>query len=168
MARFPRGNNLRPVNSRKHIVDSQGGLVAGTQQLVTISHAVDNPALAQNADVATGARINSLYLNVQVAATGTAALANVYMFIAKNPAGALNFPNGNVTGISDLKKFIFHTEMIMTEKNTTAIPRTLFRGVLRIPRQYTRQGADDFIQVALFAPGVNFDFCIQAIYKDYR
>ncbi len=152
-------------------MDIQGGLVAGTQTFVTLADTVDAPVLAQNDQVATASTINSIFLNVQVAATGTAALANVYMIVYKNPGnniGASNVPDANAVGVSDFKKLIFHQEMIMTEKNTTAIPRTLFKGVLKLPRHFRRFGYDDVMIVALFAPGVNFDFCVQCIYKEFR
>ncbi len=167
MPRFQR-NSLRPINSIKHVIDNQGGLIAGTQALVSLADGVDSYTLADADGVPTGARINSIFLNIQVAATATGALANVYMFVYKNPGTNLTaFPNGNVIGISDFKKFIFHQEMIMTEKNTTAIPRTLFKGVLKLPKHMRRWGADDQLVVALFSPGVTYDYCVQCIYKHY-
>ncbi len=159
---------MRPINSIKHVVDEQGGLVAGTQTFVILADGVDVYALADDDGIPTGARINSIFLNVQVAATGTAALANVYMYIYKNPGTNIpTFPNGNVVGTSDQKKLIFHQEMIMTEKNTTAIPRTLFKGVIKLPKHFRRWGADDQMAIALFSPGVNFDYCVECIYKHY-
>ncbi len=161
-------SNKRPINSVKNIIDSQGGLVAGTAQLVSIANAKDNAALTDVDGVEIGATINSIFLNVQVSASGTAALANVYMIVFKNPGGNLVFPNGNVLGTNDNKKHVFHQEMLMTEKNTTAIPRTLFKGVLMLPKHMRRMGFNDDLQLQLFAPGVNFDFCVQCIYKWYR
>ncbi len=158
----------RPINTRKHIVDNQGGLVAGTQVTHTLVHGVDSASLASVSDVNVGSKVQAIFLNVQVASSSTAALANVYMYINVNPSGAVNMPNGNVTGASDLKKLILHTEMIMGEKNTTGIPRTLFKGVLRIPRGKQRFGQDDYLQIQLYSPGITWDYCIQCIYKEYR
>ncbi len=171
--KMPRTNKLRlrPINSRKHVVDNQGGLVAGTPVVVKLAETVDSPVLANVAEVATASRVNSVFLNVQVAATGTAALANVYLIVYKNPGNNIaagNIPNPNVVGSSDFKKMVFHQEMIMTEKNTTAIPRTLFKGVLKVPKHFQRMGYDDEIVLYLFSPGVNFDYCVQCIYKEYR
>ncbi len=166
-----RALRLRPVNSVKHVVDIQGGLVAGTQTAATLIESVDNPVVSNSTDVATASNVRAIFLNVQVAATGTAALANVYFYVAKNPSNQIataSFPNGNVVGVSDLKKLIIHQEMLMTEKNTTAIARTMFRGVVMIPRHMQRMGQDDELQIFLFAPGVNFDFCVQCIYKEFR
>ncbi len=172
MVRFRTRNYLRPVNSLKHVIDVQGGLVAGTKQEVVLADTVDN-ALNTNADnVQTSSVIKSIFLNIQVAASGSGALANVYMYVYKTPSNALNFvaalPDGNTVGTSDVRKLIFHQEMIMTEKNTTAIARTLFKGVLKIPRHMQRMGIDDRLSIAMFSPGVTFDFCIQCIYKELR
>ncbi len=166
MARFRK--YLHPVNTKKHVVDIQGGLVLAVQQNLILADAVDAPVLANAPDVAVASYVRSLFLNVQVAATSTAALANIYMIVYKNPSNAIPAPAANGVGVSDNKKLVFHQEMIMTEKNTTAIPRTLFKGVLKLPRHMQRMGQDDVIGISLLAPGVNYDFCIQCIYKEIR
>ncbi len=169
MPRFNR--NLRPVNSIKHVVDIQGGLVAGTQAENALVSAVDAPVLANKDEVITGSRINSIFLNVQAYATSTAALANLYMFIWKNPGANIavaQVPNANQVGASDMKKLVIHQEMNMYEKNTTGIPRTLFKGVIKLPKHMRRFGIKDELKIALFSPGVTFDFCVQTIYKEYR
>ncbi len=159
---------LHPVNTIKHIIDAQIGIVLAVQSKVTIADAVDNPALASVNQVVVGSYVRSFFLNVQCAATGTAAIANIYMIVYKNPSNDLTLPNANVMGSSDLKKVVFHQEMIMTEKNSTAIPRTLFKGVLRVPKHMQRMGQDDRIEIQLFAPGVNYEVCVQSIYKEIR
>jgi len=165
MGRFTR---LRPVNSIKHVVDKQGGLVLNVKTDETLILSVDAPTVANTPQVVTGSTVGSIFLNVQVAASSTAALANVYMYVLKNPGGNLTEVNANVVGGSDIKKFVIHQEMIMTEKNTTAIPRTLFKGVIRIPPRMKRFGTNDSLILSLFAPGVNFDYCVQCIYKEFR
>ncbi len=170
MPRFRSRNNLRPINSRKHVVDIQGGTVAGTKVGNDLALAVESTTLANVTEVEIGSTVKSIFLNVQVSAIGTAALANIYMYVMKNPSSAIafaTFPNGNAVGASNVKKLIFHQEMTMTEKNTTAIPRTLFKGVLKIPRHMQRMGPADEIRIVMFSPGVDFEFCIQCIYKDY-
>ncbi len=165
-------NYLRPVNTLKHVVDIQGGLVAGTQSANLLVQGKDAPLTTVSPEqVHIGSHVKSFFLNVQVAASGTAALSNVYMIIYGNPGGVISdasYPNGNVVGTSNLRKQVFHQEMLMTEKNTTAIPRTLFRGVIKVPRKFARIGANDRISLALFAPGVTYDFCFQSIYKEIR
>ncbi len=163
-----RMSRLRPVHSIKHIVDIQGGLAIGVLVKENLVIAKDSPLTSVAPDVETGSTVNAIFLNIQVSATSTAALANVYMYVMKNPGNNITPVNANVIGTSDTRKFIIHQEMIMTEKNTTAIPRTLFKGVIRIPRGYRRFGIDDRLIVGLFAPGVTMDYCIQCIYKEYQ
>jgi len=166
VARFnPR---IRPVHSIKHIIDQQGALASGAKTSVIVVQAIDAPVTANTNEVETGSTVNSIFLKVETYATSTAALANAYMYVFKDPGGNLAAVNGNVVGSSDIKKFVIHQEMVMLEKNTTGLPRTLFAGVIRVPRGYRRMGTDDQLAVVLFTPGVTIDFCVQCIYKEYR
>ncbi len=168
---FRRQSQIRPVHSIKHIVDAQRGVAIATKDDVVIALAVDAPVLADVENVETGSRINSIFLNVQVAASSTAALANIYFIIYKNPGSNIaagSIPNANATGSNDFKKQIFHTEMIMTEKNTTAFARTMFKGVILIPRHMRAMRVSDKIEIQFFSPGVTFDVCTECIYKEYR
>ena len=166
MARFnPR---LRPVQSLKHVVDQQGAIPINTKTNVPLVAADDNPAQANVTEVQTASTVNSIYLKVEVYATSTAALANCYMYIIKDPGGNLANVDGNKVGASDIKKFVIHQEMVMLEKNTTGLPRTLFAGVIRIPRGYRRFGTNDELNCVLYTPGVTADYCVQCIYKEYR
>ncbi len=165
------GNYLRPVNTLKHIIDKQLGLVLDVQQIFEIAEGVDAPVHSDTAtdQVDIGSHVKSFFLNVQVAATTTASIANIYFYIFGNPGGnILTVPDGNVIGSSDFRKNVFHQEMIMTEKNTTAFPRTMFRGVIRVPRKFARIGSKDKLSIAFFSPGVNYDVCFQCIYKEIR
>ncbi len=168
VTRMTRFTRLRPVNSLKHVVDKQGGLTidANTEEILVI--AVDDPASTSVSQVTTAATVSSIFLNVQVAATSTASIANVYMYVIKEPGGNLTLVKGNAVGASDIKKFVLHQEMIMTEKNTTAIPRTLFKGVLKIPPRLRRFGTNDKLVLVLYAPGTTYDYCVQCIYKEFR
>ncbi len=169
---FRRGNRLRPVNSIKHIVDRQGALLVDTSVEEILIEGVDAPVHTVNAEqVKIGAKVNGIFLNVQVSATSTASIANVYMFLYGNPGGNIpagSIPKGNLIGISDFKNMVFHQEMIMTEKNTTAIPRTLFKGVIKLPRKFGRIGTNDQIGLSLYSPGTTQEYCVQCIYKEYN
>ncbi len=166
MSRFTR---LRPVNSLKHIVDKQGGLTVGTQVNDFLINTRDAPVTTANPqEIHIGSTVSSIFLNVQVAASSTAALANVYLIIMKNPGNSLAVPAANAVGISDERKHVIHQEMIMTEKNSTAIPRTLFKGVIKLPPRLRRFGIDDTLIFGLLSPGVTMDYCVQCIYKEFR
>ncbi len=166
--RFRSRNLLRPVNRIKHVFDEQGGLVGGTVKLVRIIRTVDTPSLANTDDVETGSTVNGIFLNVEVVATSSAALPNVYLMVFKNPGGTFTPPAPNVVGASDLKKYSVHQEMVMLQEQTGSNPRTLFKGVIAFPRGYRRNGPNDLWQVSLLSPGNSMNYCVQAHYKEFR
>lgn len=163
-----RGMGLRPVQRIKHVVDVQGGLVAGTVSNTVLILATDTPTIGANNSCITGSTVHAIYLKVEVNATTSAALANVYLQVAKVPGGNLTMPAPNAVGSSDNKKYIIHQEMVMLQQVTNSNPRTLFNGVVSIPRGYKRCGPNDELRVNLLAPGVNINFCIQCHYKEFR
>ncbi len=161
-------NRLRPVNRIKHVFDQQAGAVAGASATFNLVTASDNPALANPTEVETGSTVNGIFLKVEVNATSSAALSNAYMMIMKNVGGNLVFPNANVIGINDNKRFVIHQEMVMMQQVTNSNPRTLFVGVIAIPRGYRRFGPNDLLQIQIFSPGVNLNLCMQCHYKEFR
>ena len=135
----------------------------------TLVSTKDAPVLANPNEVETGSTINGLFLVVEVNATSSAALANVYFAILKNPGANLAaLPAPNVVGSSDVKKWFFHQEMVMLQQVTNSNPRTLFKGVIALPRSFRRQAPGDLIQMQILAPGVNLNYCIQCHYKEFR
>ncbi len=160
-------SRLHPVDSRKHIVDKQAGVVLNVLNATNLALAKDAPVLANTEEVRTSCHINSIFLNVQCSATTAAALANVYLVVFKNPGGNLPGMTPNTMGSNDDKRYAIHQEMVMIEKAVGGNPRTLFKGVIRIPRGYSRMAVNDIIGLNVIAPGVNIDLCIQCIYKEY-
>ncbi len=172
MARFRfsrKGNSsIRPVHRVKHVVDQQGATVLGTPATFNIVESLDAPIVANTQEVETGSTVNGIFIKVEANATTSAALSNCYIMIMKNPGGNLTFPNANVVGSNDNKKYVIHQEMIMFQQVTNSNPRTLFAGVIVIPRGYRRMAINDLIQIQFFSPGVNINFCFQAHYKEFR
>ncbi len=167
--RFNRGNYLRPINRIKHVVDQQFATPLNVALDHTIAFASDTPDLATAAEVETGSTIRSFFTTIEVNNTGTTGvLANCYAMWFKNPGGNLTFPNPNAVGINDNKKYVFHQEMIMLQMVDNSNPRTLFKGVLKLPRHMQRMAPNDLIQVRIFSPGVEITGCIQDHYKELR
>ncbi len=162
------GNNLRPINRIKHVVDLQGGIAATGAQLSTLIEANDSPVIGNVTEVITGSKVNSIYLVVEANATSSAALANLYMYIIKNPGGNITPPNSNTVGSSDNKRFVIHQEMVMFQQVTNSNPRTVFKGVIMIPKGYRRFGPNDLLQIKMNSPGVAVNFCLQCHYKEFR
>ncbi len=159
------------VNSVKHIVDAQGGIVADTKTNVDLVQGVDSATTVGTANVQIGSKVFGIFLNVQVIGTGVGGVLNqLYLIIYKNPGNnvsAADIPKGNVTGASDFKRQIFHTEMIMLSSSSDDIPQTLFKGVIKIPRTFQNMRINDKISLQLFGPGGTSNFCVQAIYKSF-
>ncbi len=166
--RFNRGMALRPVHRIKHVIDSQNASTAGTTVNVNLAFSVDAPVLANTTEVETGSKINGFYLHVEIYATSSAALANAYMFVWKNPGDNLVAPAANAVGSNDNKRFVIHQEMVMLQKVTNSNPRTLFNGVIAMPRGYRRMGPGDTVQLKILCPGVNYEVCVQCHYKEFR
>ncbi len=160
---------LHPVNRIKHVVDSEGALVAGTQSQVDIIDADDLPVLANTTQVATGSVVNGIYLHIEVSHTSGAGRPNIYFALFKNPGNNISTPQANAIGASDAKKFIIHQEMIMMSGDAgNGLPRPLFNGVIAIPKHMRRFGPDDRLRVLLLSPTVAADFCLQVHYKEFR
>ncbi len=118
--------------------------------------------------MASGSTVKAIYLRVEAYATTAAALANCYLQVQKNPGQNIPITQPNLVGVDKDKKFTIHQEMVMLEQSVNGNPRTLFNGVIRIPKKYQRNGFLDQLSVAIFAPGVDINACVQCIYKEFR
>ncbi len=166
--RSRRNNSIRPVDRIKHVVDIQSAVVAGTGETQDLILAVDAPVIANNEEVITGSIVNGIYLKLEAYATTAGALANFYMLVNKNPSSDINPPEPNVVGISAKKKYVIHQEMVMMEQSVNGNPRTVFNGVIVIPRGYRRFGPNDRLSIRVLSPGVNANYCFQCHYKEFR
>ncbi len=160
--------SLRPINRIKHVFDKQGSIAAGASVTELLIKTVDAPIQANTNEVQTGSTINGIFLVVEVNATTSAALSNCYMYVSKNPGANLTMPAANVVGANDNKRFVIHQEMVMLQQVDNSNPRTLFKGVISIPRGYRRFGPQDTLTLIITTPGVIINFCIQCHYKEFR
>ncbi len=166
---FRRTNlRLRPINRIKHVVDRQSAITAGSTEITNLANSVDAPVLGNTSEVQTGSTVNGFFLIVELYKTGGAGLSNAYLTIGKNPGGNVTLPAPNAVGVSDNKRFIFHQEMVMLQNANNGNPRTLFKGVIAIPRGYRRFAPDDRLQLEVSSPGANIDYCVQCHYKEFR
>ncbi len=172
MARFRRSLRMRPVMSVKHIVDAQNTLAKTVVLPIVLVQAGDAPTLGATTVVATGSTVNAVYLRVEVStneAPVVGAVPNFYMIVYKNPGGNLGLPDPATTGNDDEKRFIIHQEMVMFDNSIRGgNPRTVFQGVIKIPKGYRRFGYNDLLQVIIKSPSIDVATCLQCIYKEYR
>ncbi len=161
---------LRPVNRIKHVVDQTGTLSSPTIIVNVLASAVDAPLLANTNQVAIGSKINGIYLRVEVAANEQilGAIPQVYMSVTKNPGNNITAPDPSAVGANDNKRFVIHQEMVMLQNVRPGNPRTLFNGVIVIPKGYRRMGPSDQIQCSILCPVLNIAFCLQCHYKEFR
>ncbi len=167
---------LRPVNSLKHVVDSNGAITAALQSVTDVVNTVDNPtATGSTNQVNIGSKVSAIYLRVEVIGKDSAGgVDNIYMYVYKNPGANLGLPPADSIGSNDNRRYVIHQEMMMLDfKGTTSgFPRTLFKGVIVIPRGYRRMGVNDKLQVVLQHRVGEVtqltEFCLQCIYKEFQ
>ncbi len=173
MARYRRMNmSVRPVQRIKHVVDDSATVAGGATNVSELVLASDTPVIANTTNVITGAKVNGIYLRVNVAsneAQDVGAIPNVYMAVFKNLGNNLTgFPAPNAVGASDKKKFFIHQEMGMLDNKLGGQPTTLFNGVIVIPKGMRRFGPEDRLAVMVLSPALNIAVCVQCHYKEFR
>ncbi len=169
MGRYRR--SLSPIHRIKHIVDSNQTLTAAGTGKVVLIKGVDAPVLANTNEVETGSKVNGIFLNVQMAGSEFDAgqIPNAYMAVYKNPSNLISASlNPESLGDDPNKKLVIHQEMMMNENSATGTPRTLFKGVIVIPKGMTRFGISDELVLVFRSPAQNLVICTQCIYKEFR
>ncbi len=173
-----RALRLRPVNSLKHIIDASGLLSLAVASNIDIVATVLNPDFNTSpTQCNVGSRVSSIYLRVEVVGvTAAAGVDQIYMALVKNPGSNMTFPVLDQLGVDDLRKYVLHEEMIMltpfVAAGTSGFPRTMFKGVIRVPKGYQRNGVKDklvlILQHSTGESSQTSRFCIQCIYKEYQ
>ncbi len=170
MARFRSRMALRPINRIKHVVDSSATVMGGAPGIFTVAIATDTPTLAGTNSVETGSKINGFYIRVEIAANETIAdaIPNCYFMLWKNPGGNLTRPVANSVGGNDNKNKVIHQEMSMLENVKGGNARTLFNGVIVIPKGMRRMAPNDLWELIVLCPALDTAQCLQAHYKEFR
>ncbi len=167
-----RGMALRPVNRIKHVVDSSSTNAAAAVGVHTLALATDTPTLGAITSVETGSKINGFYIRFETAsneAIDLGAIPNTYFYVWKNSGGNLTRPAANSVGANDNKRFVIHQEMSMIEnKGQGSNARTIFNGVVVVPKGMRRMGPNDLWEVVTVCPALNTANCMQAHYKEFR
>ncbi len=163
---------LRPINRIKHVVDSSATVAGAAEGLFVLAQATDTPTLAATTSVETGCKINGFYIRFEAAsneAIDLGAIPNFYLIITKNPGGNINVPTPNAVGADDNKRFVIHQEMTMIEnKGQGSNARTIFNGVIVIPKGMRRMGPNDVWTVTTLCPALDTAQCLQSHYKEFR
>ncbi len=171
MARFRRSMAMRPVNRIKHVVDGSATQAAAANGSFTLALATDTPSLANTANVETGSTVNAIYLKVECASNevqDVGAIPNVYLIVYKDPGGNLTAIVPNAVGANDNKRYVIHQEMLMLNNDLGGNPRTLFNGVIVIPKGYKRFAPNDRLLLKVLSPALDIAVCFQCHYKEFR
>ncbi len=171
MARYSSRMALRPINRIKHVVDLSATVTAAATVNYIIASATDTPTLGVPNSVETGSKINGVYMRFEVASnqvTEAGAIPNFYFYVWKNPGGNLTGPAPNNVGVSDNKNKIIHQEMKMLENQVSGNPRTIFDGVIVIPKGMRRMAPNDILEIRTLCPAIDTAQCVQIHYKEFR
>jgi len=166
---------IRPVSSLKHVIDTSGAVTAGVSATTDLAIQHDTPTTNFNNRIHTGGHVKAVYLKVEVVGTvAYGGVPKVYFIVYKDPSGDLTVPAVDAVGTSARRKFVIHQEMTMiTTQSTTndGFPRTMFKGVILIPKRYQRFGDGDRFRFTIGnSPGEatgSTDWCLQCIYKEF-
>jgi len=156
---------LRPVNSYKNVVDTNGSLSGGTVSITPIAVSVNLAVtVATNNHVPVGGRISAIYYSLYLFSDATS-IQDILMdiFWWKKQADIITSPTPGQTGVSESKRWIFHEEKGLAGNRTTGTPMVV-KGVLKIPKPYQRFGIDDKLEMRILAP-INGLFCSKHIYR---
>ncbi len=152
------------------MVDDNATVTAATTAEKILVIAKDAPVRNNTSEVVTGSKVNGIYLKVEVSPneTDVGAIPNVYMAVFKNPSGIFAAIDPSSVGGDNNKKFVIHQEMVMLNNLAGGNPRVLFNGVIAIPKGYRRFGPSDELSVSLRSTALNFAYCLQCHYKEFR
>ncbi len=167
-----RGMALRPINRIKHVIDSSATQPLGSQASFVLATATDTPTLGARESVETGSKINGFYIRFEASSNNDqsiGAIPNLYLFVWKNTGGNLTAPAANAVGSNDNKRFVIHQEMTMIENTGKGgNPRTIFNGVVVVPKGMRRMAPNDTWRVEVLCPALGTSMCLQAHYKEFR
>lgn len=167
--RFRRAFALRPVTSRKNIVQDVAIIAAAAKPGFTIAKAVDNPVLANTDEVQTGCRLNTVYIECWIYGNGVAGVNTPIVWnIHKNPNNALTMPNPSSAGADANKRWIFAMGKGLVGNQANGQPGYVIRGWFSIPKKMRRMGANDYIKLQIENNTANdLNVCRLAVYKWY-
>ncbi len=166
-----RNRALSPINSIKHVIDTEGTITGAAANLVPICVAVPNvdTTTFKPGDVRVGAKVNGFFLSIfAIGSTGAPVSSSINWYIIKIHEGQVNIlPTPGQTGTSKIRNQVFHEEKGLAGSGD-GTPMA-FKGVVAVPRGMRRMREGDQFQI-LLKHGNDTDesaFCLKAIYKSY-
>ncbi len=172
MARFGRAFAKRPINSIKHIEETEGSTAGDTDVNIPILDGVAAPPDPFSpGKVVVGSRVSSFFLTVFIiGSSGSPVTGSINWYVGCRRGGQslADFPTPSVTGVSLVRNQIIHEEKGLSGSGD-GTPMA-FKGVILIPRIYQRirEGDAWFLRLRVTGGTNNVTFCQKAIYKSYQ
>ncbi len=167
---FRRGYARRPVNSIKHIIDSEGVLTGGLGSANTIATAVPNVDTVNfnPGDIRVGGTINGFFLSIFIIGATGAPVNGAFDWFLMKLHDQQTAPVPGNTGVSKLRNQIIHEEkgLVGSGDGTPMV----FKGVIAVPKGMRRMREGDSWIITLRNTQQGSDdgqFCLKAIYKSY-
>ncbi len=156
----------------KHVVDSEGGLVAVTDSINQLAITVNQRATTFSpTEVLLGSTVNGFFISLFVIGASGAGLPGAQnWYIAKRRSGQAftDFPNPGNTGTSQVRNQIFHEEKGLAG-SADGTPMA-FKGVIAVPKgmRRMREGDEFFINIRNNSSTEGANFCLKAIYNEFN
>ncbi len=167
-----RSSALRPVNSIKHVIDTEGALaMTGASSISDVVVAVPNldPNSFTPNEVRVGAKVNGFFISVFIIGSSGAGIgASINWYIIKVHDQQTVLPLPGETGSSAIRNQIFHEEKGLAG-SADGTPMA-FKGVIAVPKGMRRMRQGDKFQIVIALNAAATDaatFCLKAIYKSY-
>ncbi len=157
------------IHSIKHVVDTEGGLLAGVNSDNVITNALNQRRDPfQPIDVETGDQVNGFFVSLFViGSTGAPVVGSINWYIAKVRNGqnfGSAFPDAGNTGTSNVRNQIFHEEKGLAGSGD-GTPMA-FKGVIVVPKNMRRQREGDQFVIRITSVD-DAQFCLKVIYKSF-
>ncbi len=162
---FRRRSGLNIVDSIKNEVNAIAGISAATNQVTTLVNSVDSPATTNASQVKRGSKIFRIWFEFWyygLSAGETNDIMDAYFM--KNPGNNLTPPNPGTVGTSNEKKFIIKEWRGLAGLKSLGGQPYQWRGWIKIPKVYQRNGTDDRWLFVLRSPTTG-NLCTKFVYK---
>ncbi len=160
------------IHSIKHVVETEGNVVASSRSLVPLGDAVITRSTPFNpVEIELGEKVNGIFLSVfAIGSTGAGQSGAIQWYIAKLRAGqnpSTDFPAPQLVGTSEVRSQIFHQEKGLAG-SADGTPM-VFKGVIVVPKHMRRmrEGDQFFFAINNTDPTNGVNFCVRAIYKSF-
>ncbi len=160
---------MRPIiHSRKHYVQtSLTSVLAGAINTQELAQAVIPPDLDTATEVAEGANVKAVYIELWARTNDTSAGSYVFI-VEKLPGvgGAITAANmAALNNYENKKNIFFSSQALLNVKTADSIP--IHRGWIKVPKSKQRMGLDDRIRWTFFSQALESVICGISTYKEY-